>query len=249
MKFKTKETEIWFSSDPHYGHTNIVRGVSDWSNKDGCRDFKTVSEMNSHIVSQYNKYIKEDDVLFMLGDWSFGGIENIWNFRKQLLCKNIHLILGNHDYPHIGGNSMRELPNVKRAYPYSATFVDAEPEGGEYPDYLTAKELFSSVQDYLKITIDKKEVILSHYPMAAWDRSYKGSWMLHGHSHGTMFAGNKTQWAGSDNWYTSGKILDVGIDNAHSLLGEYKPLSYEYVKKLMDKKEIRFTDHHDARTN
>ena len=39
----------------------------------------------------------------MLGDVSFGGFDNIGLFLDRLICKNIHLILGNHDH-HIENN-------------------------------------------------------------------------------------------------------------------------------------------------
>jgi calcineurin-like phosphoesterase family protein len=89
---------IWFTSDTHYNHKNICKGVTEWSDADiSCRDFQTIEEMNDAIVNSINKYVMENDILYHLGDWSFGGINSIWEFRKQIKCKNIHLILGNHD--------------------------------------------------------------------------------------------------------------------------------------------------------
>ena len=75
--------QIWFTSDTHYAHKNICRGVSEWTAADKTRDFETLNEMNLQIVKSINDHIGQDDVLYHLGDWSFGGIENIWNFRKQ----------------------------------------------------------------------------------------------------------------------------------------------------------------------
>ncbi len=42
--------------------------------------------------------VKPNDIIYHLGDWSFGGHENIKIFRNRIKCKNIHLILGNHDH-------------------------------------------------------------------------------------------------------------------------------------------------------
>jgi calcineurin-like phosphoesterase family protein len=53
--------------------------------------------------------------------------------------------------------------------------------------------------------------ILCHYPFEFWDRRHYGSLHFHGHSHGM-----------------SPKIpnrLDVGVDSAFTLTGEYRPLS------------------------
>lgn len=86
---------IYFSADSHFSHTNMARGVSRWEK--GHRDFDTVEEMNIALVDRINEKVKADDTFYHLGDWSFGGYDQIKIFRDQLNCKNIHLILGNHD--------------------------------------------------------------------------------------------------------------------------------------------------------
>ena len=59
--------------------------------------------MNDVIVNTINGLVGQDDILIHLGDWSFGGFEMIEEFRNRIFCKNIHLILGNHDH-HIERN-------------------------------------------------------------------------------------------------------------------------------------------------
>src|SRR3954464_7923724 len=88
---------IWFVSDTHFGHANLVKGCSNWEDLSECRNFDSLEEHNERLIENINKRVKEKDCLFHLGDWSFGGSENIYNFRKRLYCRNIHLILGNHD--------------------------------------------------------------------------------------------------------------------------------------------------------
>lgn len=56
---------------------------------------------------------------------------------------------------------------------------------------------------------------LCHYPMRSWDASHRGSRLLHGHSHGDI----------EEHWNS----LDVGIDNAFKLLGEYRPFTGQEV--------------------
>jgi calcineurin-like phosphoesterase family protein len=98
-----KDRKVWVCSDSHYGHKNICRGVTEWRLPDGSipisqtRDFDTIEQMNETIVNNINSVVGQDDVLIHLGDWSFGGFENIQKFRDRILCKEIHLILGNHD--------------------------------------------------------------------------------------------------------------------------------------------------------
>lgn len=104
-----KDRKVWIISDTHYGHTNICRGITKWRLPDGSipesqtRNFETMDEMNDTIINNINSVVGQDDVLIHLGDWSFGGFENIKKFRDRIVCKEIHLILGNHDH-HIENN-------------------------------------------------------------------------------------------------------------------------------------------------
>ena len=104
-----KDRKVWLCSDSHYGHKNICRGVTSWRLPDGripiekTRDFDTIEQMNEAIVDGINSVVGQDDVLIHLGDFSFGGFENIQKFRDRIICKEIHLILGNHD-THIENN-------------------------------------------------------------------------------------------------------------------------------------------------
>ena len=102
IKIET-DRKVWTVADSHYSHKNICRGVTEWRLPDGSipidqtRDFKTIEQMNETIVNNINSVVGQDDVLIHLGDFSFGGFENIQKFRDRILCKEIHLILGNHD--------------------------------------------------------------------------------------------------------------------------------------------------------
>lgn len=101
--------KVWIVSDTHYSHKNICRGVTDWRLPDGSipidqtRDFKNIGQMNDAIVNNINGLVDQDDILMHVGDWSFGGFDNIKEFRDRIFCKEIHLVLGNHDH-HIERN-------------------------------------------------------------------------------------------------------------------------------------------------
>lgn len=88
---------IWFSSDFHFGHTNIAGPkISRWNK--GYRTFESVHEMNKALTTTINKYVAPDDILYFLGDFAFGGHMNIPAYRHSLLCQTIHVCLGNHDH-------------------------------------------------------------------------------------------------------------------------------------------------------
>ena len=72
--------------------------------------------------------------------------------------------------------------------------------------------------------IEGNHVVACHYAMRVWDRSHHGSTHVYGHSHGTL-----PPMAGS---------LDIGIDNAFRLLGEYRPFSLEEVLKFSSEKGL-----------
>jgi calcineurin-like phosphoesterase family protein len=88
---------IYFTSDTHYSHKNLVKGTSRWEDTSRCRDFKSLKEHDDLIVNSINSLVGQEDTLYHLGDWSFGGIENIEIFRRRINCFDVHLILGNHD--------------------------------------------------------------------------------------------------------------------------------------------------------
>lgn len=190
---------LWFSSDFHFGHTNIAGPkVSKWPK--GYRDFESVHEMNKCITQSVNKYVQPDDTLFFLGDFCFGGHQNTPVYRHSLQCRNIHLCRGNHDH-HID----------------------------KY------KELFTSIQDVKDLNYTPYTIFMSHYAHRVWQGSHKGWIHLYGHSHDTI--------------PDHGKSMDVGVDVAYRLFGEYRPFSIEEIIQIMNKRQIVFEDHHTSKTN
>jgi calcineurin-like phosphoesterase family protein len=199
---------IWLTSDTHYNHSNYCLGVSNWDNKEvSCRKFQTLEEMNQLLVNNINQYVKENDTLYHLGDWSFGGIDNIWEFRKQINCKNIILVPGNHDH-HVKNNKI--LPNCSwypnKSFIFNSMSYYQTGKNTSVDEYIVkAQDLFKDVlpQCY-KLQIDKStNLILSHYPIEEWEDMDKGSIHCHGHSHHSK-----------DNTEISLKYrrMDVGID-------------------------------------
>ncbi len=166
---------IYFTSDTHFGHQNIAgENVSRW--KDGYRKYGSTEVMNQALVKAINQTVGEDDTLYHLGDWSFGGKENAYRFRKQLRCKNIHLILGNHD-EHIEENEAIEDENLC---------------------VVELQDLFSSVSHYKEIVINGQRFVLSHYGMRTWHWAGKGTIHLYGHSHDMLPPFGKSMDVGVD---------------------------------------------------
>lgn len=53
--------------------------------------------MDAQIIQNINEAVKPDDVLYILGDVSFAKVPKTIQILKQLNCKNIILVRGNHD--------------------------------------------------------------------------------------------------------------------------------------------------------
>lgn len=81
---------IWFSSDWHLDHKNII--------KFDKRPFNSIEEMNESIIVNYNKLVNYDDDFYFLGDFCFSSNKSkIENFLSRL-TGNLHFIKGNHDH-------------------------------------------------------------------------------------------------------------------------------------------------------
>lgn len=110
----------WYASaDPHLNHSNIIKYCK--------RPFLSLEEKNllelvergiiperelrisqestnlmtNTIIDNINKVVNPNDTFVILGDfcWTskFNREEDIKNLRNRILCKNVFLILGNHD--------------------------------------------------------------------------------------------------------------------------------------------------------
>lgn len=81
---------IYFTSDLHLCHANAIK-FSD-------RPFQDVDDMNAGLIQNINETVGRDDQLWILGDFSFkGNMEDVTKLRKQIVCKHVHLVRGNHD--------------------------------------------------------------------------------------------------------------------------------------------------------
>jgi calcineurin-like phosphoesterase family protein len=84
------------------------------------------------------------------------------------------------------------------------------------PDNNESRVIFLGSLD--EIIIEKQPIILCHYSMRSWPKSFHGSWHLFGHSHGRL--------------EPYGKSFDVGVD-----YWNFTPVSWEQVKNKMNELE------------
>jgi calcineurin-like phosphoesterase family protein len=155
------EPSIYFTSDTHFGHTNIL--------KYSRRPFADVQAMDEALIANWNAVVGPEDVIYHLGDFTLAGEEVARRilFRLQGQIR----VLGypwHHDH--------RWLPaELGPSDLYSAS--------GHPVEILKPMEVLT-----LPVADRQQVIVLCHYPLARWDRAHYGSWHLHGHSHGTYFA-------------------------------------------------------------
>jgi calcineurin-like phosphoesterase family protein len=89
ISFSTTEQEIWFTSDTHFYHGNIIEYTG--------RPFHDVWEMNESLISNWNERVRNEDIIFHLGDFAHCGSEKLKDLLERLKGRK-YLILGNHDW-------------------------------------------------------------------------------------------------------------------------------------------------------
>lgn len=93
MLIKTiNDEKVFFTSDTHIGHENILKFCD--------RPFNSVEEMDDAIINNWNKVVGPDDYVFHLGDVAFGGTD-IWHKFLDNVNGHIFLIYGNHDIKNV----------------------------------------------------------------------------------------------------------------------------------------------------
>ena len=73
IKMKQK---IFFTSDHHFGHTNIIRFSE--------RPFKTIEEMDDELINRWNEKVSSSDIVYHLGDISLARPERTKEIFDQL---------------------------------------------------------------------------------------------------------------------------------------------------------------------
>ena len=147
---------LWFTADTHLGHANIIKYCN--------RPFSNIDEMNRELCKRWNNVVKEDDFIFIVGDFCFGGKKQ-WREYLSRLNGYKFLVKGNHDKEN---NIPTPLPTDN--FDWCDGFVNIKVSDDE----------FDTGEQY---------VTVCHYPMLSWYRSYHGAWQLFGHVHGTIKGG------------------------------------------------------------
>lgn len=90
------------------------------------------------------------------------------------------------------------------------------------------QDSFNSMSDIMELNYHGHKFILCHYAMRVWHHMYNGNYHLYGHSHDSIDKHPNKPW---------GKSMDVGIDSAYRILGEYRPFNIKEIIGILSKRE------------
>jgi calcineurin-like phosphoesterase family protein len=167
-------SNIWFSSDSHFSHYNIIAYCK--------RPYYTIHEMNKGMTENWNAVIKNEDIVYYLGDFSLSE-RVVPEILPKLNGKKI-LVVGNHDSAHPSNRKYKGA--IERYLSYG----------------------FSEIHEQLELD----DFILCHFPYAykdgdaskdryaAWRPKDNGQWLLCGHEHERFKVRDKQINVGVDAW-------------------------------------------------
>lgn len=167
----------WFSSDFHWGHSNILKMCN--------RDFVDIIEHDRAIIENHNSLVAENDISWNLGDIAYRCSPDY--VAKKLACLNgkIMIVMGNHDKP------------LRQAYEMG--FLNKMLNSGKI-EIIGGEMAIKDHTLYIAKTIEinGQRIFISHMAHKTWINSFRGSWSLHGHSHSKIISVYKSIDVGVD---------------------------------------------------
>jgi calcineurin-like phosphoesterase family protein len=168
---RNNKIKTFVTSDTHFHHSNMItwknmprrfcfnsqpklKKIDSTFNKEIL--IEDTKRMNETIIKNWNSVVGKNDLIYHLGDVSFGSANKAREIIEQL-NGNIHLITGNHD-------------NWKTIQKIKDLFVDIN-------NYKEINYLFEN-KKYL--------ICMMHYPIQRWNKMLYNSIMLCGHSHNLL---------------------------------------------------------------
>jgi calcineurin-like phosphoesterase family protein len=122
-------SNLWFSSDLHIGHDNILK-----HRREIGMNYSCVEEMNEDIIDTWNSHIRPRDLVWILGDVAFRTKDltplGRLNGRKIL-------ILGNHDKDHIREylKYFEDVYGIHKKYGFVMSHVPIHPQEMVYRNW------------------------------------------------------------------------------------------------------------------
>lgn len=95
MNLINNKPNVYFWSDLHLGHKNIYKFSSSVDPTRRMREFESMEQCEQYMVDNYNRVVKDNDIVYFLGDIWFD--KSHTNVLKLMKKGSKRLVLGNHD--------------------------------------------------------------------------------------------------------------------------------------------------------
>ena len=215
---KYPDRKVFVISDHHFDHKNIINHTR--TDLFGSKE-DPLKEMNNYIISNHNDVVGKDDIVIILGDFSFRtGIERL----KELVSKlNGHkfLVMGNHD--------TIEKPDLYLRAGFEDVFLSPIKFNG---DYYSHYPLNASVESK-----DRPNTILYKFLCEEFKSSDSGI-NFHGHQHTLVNNGEREKNVSCEQLNyrpifigRTKSYLDITGDNQPFLGEEFFELLHEVMSK------------------
>jgi calcineurin-like phosphoesterase family protein len=163
----------FFTSDHHFFHENIIKYCN--------RPFKSVLEMNSLLISNWNSLISNKDEVYVLGDIVIGNKSQLKEILSSLNGKKI-LIKGNHDR-----FSNTALKDAGFNCVFKSLTIQVNNLTVLLNHYPYKPDNFINLDEEQKKFLNKRP-------------DNNGTWLLHGHSHSKIALNKNSIDVGVDAW-------------------------------------------------
>lgn len=176
---------IYFTSDPHYWHANVIRFCT--------RPYSSVEEMNEAMIRNWNAVVQPEDTVYCLGDFSLA-FRAIEAYSSRLMGNKI-LVPGNHDFCHSYHKKSRNLERraewIKKYEAHGWTVLP-EQTTLDIPGVATV----NLCHHPYRLVTSAGETYDDKYEK--WRPKDDGRWLLCGHVH--------------EKWKVVGRMINVGVD-------------------------------------
>jgi calcineurin-like phosphoesterase family protein len=185
----------FWTSDWHFNHVNIIEFADRPFHKSvfdvtpahvGETLVPDTDAMNQALIDNTNDMVGPDDEIWFIGDVAMGSRSVSVPLFKQLRCRNLFLVPGNHDHVH-------------RMFPKWAKHVPLYEDAG-----------FTIMNSQETVQIAGQDVLVCHFPYfgdSHFDDRYMGlrpddvgQWLIHGHTHSHEVLRGRQIHVGVDAW-------------------------------------------------
>ena len=178
----------YFTSDLHFYHENIIGFCN--------RPFMSISDMNTVLLDNINSIVKKDDLLYILGDFSFAPKSRNVQIVKSIACPVV-LIRGNHD----------QTARIKNL-PFEEMYDELDLQLGSHLVTLSHFPYSFASLGIEDTNHDRVDRFADARP------KNNGLWLLHGHTHDKLRIRRKEKQihVGCDAWNYH-PVSEIDIEN------------------------------------